>query len=228
MCGRFTIFDNLESLRKYFPIDETICEVKANYNVAPTQEIPVIVQENGKNILDKYHWGLVPFWADSTKIGNKIINARVESVDEKPAFRNAFKIRRCLIPANGFYEWKGKKGQKQPMYITRTDFKPFLFAGLWEKWDKKGSQDTVYKSCVIITMPSSKSIRDIHNRMPVILKPDSYKVWLDQENQDVENLKDILRDGIITEFLSHPVSKRVNKVENNDPSNIEPLDQYND
>jgi len=124
MCGRFTIFDSLDKIREYFPIDESVCEIKPNYNVAPTQKIPVIVQEGGKNILYKYHWGLVPFWAKDTNIGNKMINARVETIDKKPAFRNAFKKRKCLIPANGFYEWKGPKGQKQPVYLTPPDHQP--------------------------------------------------------------------------------------------------------
>ena len=228
MCGRFTLIDTLDKLREYFPIDEAVCEVKPNYNVAPTQEIPVIVRMDRKNTLDKYHWGLVPFWAEDTHMGNKMINARVETIDKKPAFRRAFKKRRCLIPASGFYEWKGPKGAKQPMYLTRPDSKPFALAGLWEAWDKKGIEETVYKSCTIITTEADESIRYIHSRMPVILKPESYKVWLDQENQDVENLKDILEGGIITELLSNPVSKRVNKAENNDPSNIKPFGRHND
>jgi len=223
MCGRFAIFTALESLKEYFPIDQAVCEVQENYNVAPTQEIPVIVQKDDKNILDKYHWGLVPFWADDIKIGNKMINARVESVEQKPAFRNAFKKRRCLIPADGFYEWKGKRGQKQPMYLTQPGGDPFAFAGLWEMWDKEEHQDTPYRSCTIITMAASESVRHIHNRMPVVLKPESFDIWLDRGNQDTEKLKEILSNGIIIDFVSHPVSKRVNKVDNNDPSNIESL-----
>jgi len=222
MCGRFTLFDGLEILKKHFPIDQAASEITPNYNVAPTQEIPVLFQAESKHILDKYHWGLVPFWADDIKVGNRMINARVETVETKPAFRNAFKKRRCLVPANGFYEWQGKKGQKQPMYLTRTDRKPFAFAGLWETWDKT---DDPYKSCTIITTMSSESVRHIHTRMPVILKPDAYSSWLDPGNQDINNLKDILINGIITDLASHPVSKRVNNVENNDPTNIEPVGQ---
>jgi len=147
--------------------------------------------------------------------------ARTHHVRTKPAFRNAFKKRRCLIPADGFYEWKGKKGQKQPMYLTPIPGNPFAFAGLWEEWTERGNQDRVYKSCTIITREASESVRAIHERMPVVLKPECYGMWLDRNNQEIKALKDILEYGVITEFKSHPVSKRVNRVENNDPSNFD-------
>jgi len=130
MCGRFAGYRSIRELQEYFPIDKAACEVTANYNVAPTQEIIAIARHNGENWLDKYHWGLVPFWAKDVSIGNRMINARSETVTEKPSFRNAFKKRRCLILADGFYEWKGEKGNKQPMFITLPSREPFAFAGL--------------------------------------------------------------------------------------------------
>jgi len=224
MCGRFVGFRSLDELKIYFPIDKAVCEATSNFNVAPSHEVLVIIKQDGENRLDKFHWGLVPFWAKDISIGNRMINARAESVAEKPSFRNAFKKRRCLILADGFYEWRGAKGLKQPIFITLPDKKPFAFAGLWETWHKKDDQDLIYKSCSIITTQAGKSIRDIHHRMPVILKPQIYETWLDPGNQNVAELDKMLKNEIITELVSHPVSKRVNATHNNDPSCIEPIE----
>ncbi|UCE51313.1 MAG: SOS response-associated peptidase [Desulfobacterales bacterium] len=213
----------MKELKGIFPIDKAGCDITANYNVAPSQEILAIFKHEGENWLDKFHWGLVPFWAKDTSIGNRMINARAETVAEKPSFRNAFKKRRCMILADGFYEWKGEKGRKQPMFITLPDRKPFAFAGLWEVWNKKDDPDSTYRSCTILTTEASESIRDIHHRMPVILKPDVYEPWLNPENQEIVGLKNILAHGIQTELVSHPVSKQVNSVKNNDPSCIDPI-----
>jgi putative SOS response-associated peptidase YedK len=165
----------------------------------------------------------VPFWAKDISIGTRMINARAETIETKPSFRNAFKKGRCLIPADGFYEWKGPKGQKQPMFITLPESKPFAFAGLWETWHKKDDPNMIYKSCTIITTEASDSVREIHPRMPAILKPEMYELWLDPLNQNVNELKHILQTGIVTELVSHAVSKNVNSVKNNEPSNIIPL-----
>jgi len=223
MCGRFVGFRSLHDLKKYFPIDTAACEVMENYNVAPSQHVLAIVKYENENRLEKLHWGLVPFWAKDIFIGSKLINARAETIASKPSFRDAFKKRRCLIPADGFYEWKGPKGQKQPMFITLPEGKPFAFAGLWEIWLQKDDPDTTYKSCTIITTKASDSVRDIHHRMPVILKPESYESWLDPSNQNANELKNNLQIGIVTELVSHAVSTNVNSVKNNTPSNIIPL-----
>lgn len=223
MCGRFVGYRNLDELKKLFPIDQSACEVIANYNVAPSQEILAIFNNQGENWLDKFHWGLVPFWAKDISIGNRMINARAETVAEKPSFRNAFKKRRCLIIADGFYEWKGPKGQKQPMFITLRDKKAFAFAGLWENWGPK-DLETPYKSCAIITTAACKAVRDIHHRMPVIIKPEAYEFWLNPENQDVNGLKKILDTELLTDLVSHPVSKQVNSTQNNDASCIDPVE----
>jgi len=224
MCGRFVGFRSMDALKGFFPIDKAACEAISNYNVAPSQEILAIAKYEGENWLVKFHWGLVPFWAKDISIGNKMINARSESIAEKPSFRNAFKKRRCLILADGFYEWKGEKGRKQPMFITSPDHKPFAFAGLWETWNKKADQDSIYKSCTIITTQSSQSIRDIHHRMPVILKQQVYESWLDPGNQDVGELDIMLKNEIVTELVSYPVSKQVNSTRNNDSSCIDPIE----
>lgn len=224
MCGRFVGFRSLEELKDSFPIDRAACETTSNFNVAPSQEVLAIVKHASENWLVKFHWGLVPFWAKDISIGNRMINARSETIAEKPSFRNAFKKRRCLILADGFYEWKGEKGRKQPMFITLPDRKPFAFAGLWETWNKKDDQDSSYKSCTIITTKASKSIRDIHHRMPVILKSKVYESWLNPGNQNVVELDRILKNELITELVSYPVSKQVNSTRNNDASCIEPIE----
>jgi putative SOS response-associated peptidase YedK len=152
-----------------------------------------------------------------------MINARVETVETKPSFRNAFKKQRCLIPADGFYEWMGKKGQKQPIFLKRPDDAPFAFAGIWESWYKKDSNDPPYYSCTIITTAASESVKHIHHRMPVILRPEVYEDWLDPKNLDTSYLKEILLKRVVTDLVSYPVSKQVNAVRQNDPSNIKPV-----
>ena len=223
MCGRFVGFRKLEELKQYFPIDQSNCETTANYNVAPTQEILAIARLDGANVLDKYHWGLVPFWAKDTAISYKMINARSETVASKPSFREAFKNRRCLILSDGFYEWKGRKGQKQPVFITTPDASPFAFAGLWEIWHDKQNQDTTYRSCTIITREAVGAVRELHHRMPVIMHPDAYVPWLDIDNRDPDALSSILQTNALTDLVFHPVDKQVNSVRNNDPSNIKPV-----
>ena len=223
MCGRFVGFRSLEELKENFPIDKADCEVTASYNVAPSQEILAIINMAGENRLDKFHWGLVPFWAKDISIGNRMINARSETIAEKPSFRNAFKKRRCLILADGFYEWKGEKGHKQPMFITLPDRKPFAFAGLWETWNNKSGSAPLYKSCTIITTQASETFSEIHHRMPVILKSEFYEPWLDSQNHDLDALKSILKNEFLTDLVSYPVSKQVNSASHNNPSCIEPI-----
>lgn len=224
MCGRFVGFRPLEELIECFPIDVSEIDASENFNVAPTQEILAIVRHDGQNHLDKLHWGLVPFWAKDKTIGSRMINARSETVASKPSFRTAFRKRRCLILADGFYEWQGEKGHKQPMFITLPDGSPFAFAGLWEVWDNKGKAPSPYRSCTILTREASESFRPIHHRMPVILKAEAYGSWLDSVNQDADALQEIIQKQIYTELSSVPVSKQVNSVKNNGPENIQPVE----
>jgi putative SOS response-associated peptidase YedK len=224
MCGRFVGFRRLEELIKNFPIDVANVNVSPNYNVAPTQEILAITRHDEQNHLEKLHWGLVPFWAKDTTHGSRMINARSETLSTKPSFRTAFRWRRCLILADGFYEWKKDKEQKQPMFLTLPDGRPFAFAGLWETWDDRGKEPTPYRSCTILTREASKSVMPIHNRMPVILKPEAFGPWLNRDNQDARLLQDIIRNRVHTELKSVPVSKQVNSVKNNRPGNIRPLE----
>lgn len=224
MCGRFVGFRPLKDLMNYFPIDVADVEVTENFNVAPTQEVLAITQHDDKNHLEKLHWGLVPFWAKDTTVGIRMINARSETVATKPSFRTAFKNRRCLILADGFFEWKVERGQKQPMFLTLPDGKSFAFAGLWETWDNQGKEQIPYHSATILTREASESVMPIHNRMPVILKPKAFDLWLDRKNRDVRSLQDLIQSKIHTELKAVPVSKQVNSVRVNRPGNIKPVD----
>jgi putative SOS response-associated peptidase YedK len=225
MCGRFVGYKSKEELLDLFPIDECRTVVTGSYNIAPSQEILAIVRQDKKNCLEKLYWGLVPFWAKDISMGARMINARAETVHSKPSFRHAFKQRRCLILSDGFYEWAGDAGKKQPYFLTITGERPFAFAGLWEIWNDRGKRSPDYRSCCIITTTASDAMRHIHHRMPVILKPEVYRQWLDPEFQDPEELQKILKHMTITELASRPVSRQVNAVYNNDPSNIKPLKQ---
>ena len=219
MCGRFAQFTVLENLKTRFPIDTVCCEITPSYNVAPSQEILTIIRRK-KNQLLKLYWGLVPFWAKDIKKSAKPINARVETASEKPSFKAAFKYRRCLIPADGFYEWKKTGTGKQPWFFTLPDKAPFAFAGLWDAWT--GADDSVFHSCAILTTAASGAIRDIHHRMPIILDPAAYTEWLNPENQDTSRLKDLLKEQTVKTFTSYPVSTYVNSPRNNDPKCIKP------
>lgn len=224
MCGRFSQFSSFQKNQQTFNIETVLFETIPNYNVAPTQEILTIIKHDNENKLEKLHWGLVPFWAKDISIGSRMINARAETVAGKPGFRNAFIKRRCLIPADGFYEWKGEKGNKQPYYVFIPSGEPFAFAGLWETWTDK-YEESVYNSCTIITTAASESIREIHHRMPVILDPKFHEKWLNAEIQDPKELEIILQDGLIHDMKYYPVSTLVNSVKNNDPNCIKPIDE---
>ena len=225
MCGRFARYSLSRELERFFNAHSPDFELQPNYNVAPTQEIPVIVIHEDERHVKKRHWGLVPFWAKDISIGSRMINARVETVTSKPAFRAALKQRRCLIPANGFYEWKGKAGNKQPYYFHLPSGEPFAFAGLYEVWEDKEapSETDPYKSCTIITTDASDSVKNIHNRMPLILKPEAYDEWLDPENKEPGRIEEVLKKRSVKELKRYPVSKLVNQVGNNKRECIEPM-----
>ena len=224
MCGRFTLTADPSDLQEAVNwVDFGNADISPRYNIAPSQGIPVVTND-GKKKLDFFTWGLVPHWAKDPKIGFRMINARSETVATKPSFRNAFKKHRCLIPSNGFYEWKGTKGQKQPMFLTLPDGGPFAFAGLWEIWDNRGKEQTPYRSCTILTREASESVKPIHHRMPVILKPEAYDIWLDPDNQNIDSISAVIQRQIYTELTSIPVSKQVNSVKNNGPENIQAIE----
>ena len=231
MCGRFVSSSPPDELAKYFDVDLVSEQVlEPSYNVAPTDDIYVITARGGARRLDAFHWGLIPFWADDVSVGNKMINARAEGIAEKGAYKRAFRKRRCLIPADGFYEWKKVPGQKkkQPYFIHRADGEPFAFAGLWELWrppDKRDERDTEpLRSCTIITGAPNEVIADIHDRMPVILPPSAWDRWLDPEYDDVDALEGLLVPAPARILELHPVSTLVSNVRENGPALIEEAD----
>lgn len=223
MCGRFTLATPEQDIAQQFSLTD-VPHLEARYNIAPTQPVAAVrlQREGGGRELVMLHWGLIPFWADDPKIGNRMINARAETVEEKPSFRNAFRRRRCLVLADGFYEWKKENGWKQPYYVRMDDGRPFAFAGLWEFW-KDDETETAIESCTLLTTQPNGVVRPIHKRMPVILHPRDYDLWLDVETADVERLKAILGPYPAEEMEAYPVSRLVNKPAHEGPELIEPL-----
>jgi putative SOS response-associated peptidase YedK len=219
MCGRYTLKNPMDVLAEYFEVEDYPSSLTPSYNIAPTQEVAAVVEEDEKRKLEMLRWGLIPSWAKDPAIGNKMINARAETVSEKPSFRAAFKKRRCLIVADGFYEWQKTDNGKQPYHFKLKDSSPFAFAGLWETWDKEGEE---IRSCSIVTTDANDLMNEIHHRMPVILHPENYGVWLDQGFDEKEALIDLLRPYPSDEMEAYPVSRRVNKPANNEPSVVEP------
>jgi putative SOS response-associated peptidase YedK len=220
MCGRYTLSTPVGTLAEEFDIAEPLPELQPNYNVAPTQEVPAVLAGNGggERRLEMLRWGLIPSWADDPGIGARMINARSETVAEKPSFRRAFKDRRCLIPADGFYEWQKTNDGKQPYYLRMKSGRPFAFAGLWENWKGDGGE---IRSCTILTTNPNDLAREVHNRMPVILPPEVYEIWLDPDLGETDQLLSLLAPYPPGDMEAYPVSRRVNSPSNNEPSCVE-------
>lgn len=219
MCGRFTLTDSIIQLQDYFRF-EFNGDFEPRYNIAPGQYILTVGFNGKKRIGAMLKWGLVPPWAKDEKIGYKMINARAESIDEKPSFKNAFRKKRCLILADGFYEWKKSASGKQPYRFIMKDRKPFAMAGLYETW-KKG--DKPLHTCTIITTNANNVVKDVHDRMPVILPDDAYDDWLDQRIDDLELLKSFLAPYPGERMEKYAVSSLVNTAKNETPECIAPL-----
>ncbi|MGB7440871.1 MAG: SOS response-associated peptidase [Coleofasciculaceae cyanobacterium] len=221
MCGRFSQSQPAEAIAKAFQVE--VPPLKARYNIAPTQTVGTILltPEEQKREFKMLRWGLIPSWAKDEKIGVRLINARAETVAEKPSFRSAFRHRRCLVVADGFYEWQkleGKK-QKQPFYFQMRDKKPFAFAGLWEHWHNPNGEEI--NSCTILTTEANNLSRPIHERMPVILEEKNYDLWLDTEEKNTELLQPLLSPYPTEKMMAYPVSKAVNKASNEGAECIE-------
>lgn len=209
MCGRFSFTQPEEVVAEAFQLS-SVPTLSPRYNIAPTQSVPTILpdSENGNRQIKMLRWGLIPSWAKDMKMGAKLINARAETVAEKPAFRSAFKQRRCLVLADGFYEWQQQDGKKQPIYFQLQDGKPFAFAGLWERWEK-GEGEPI-ESCTILTTEANELMRPFHDRMPVILERENYDRWLDPELQKPETLTSLLQPYQSEAMTFYPVSTKVN------------------
>ena len=215
MCGRFAFYSPSEATAALFGV-ESAQPVEARYNIAPTQFIAAIRRdEQDVAELTMLRWGLVPFWARDPTIGNRMINARAETVAEKPSFRAAYKKRRCLILADGFYEWHTKGGVKIPYFISLASGEPFAFAGLWENWQSKETDESL-QTATIVTMAANDFLSKLHQRMPLVLEPDSAGRWLDG---DMQLLDDALTSGL--KFRAWPVDRKVNNARNESPELIE-------
>ncbi len=206
MCGRFTLTADINAVAKAFGVAPSL-QTASRYNVAPTQEVVSILQDETKH-LDFLRWGLIPSWAKEESIGAKMINARAETLAEKPSFKRLLQGRRCLIVADGFYEWKQEQGGKTPMYFTLPNHDLFAFAGLWDVWKRPDGQHL--HTCTIITTTPNELVAPIHNRMPVILPKDVQEEWLDPEQHDTHVLQQLLKSYTASEMFVHPVSKKVN------------------
>jgi putative SOS response-associated peptidase YedK len=222
MCGRFTLTDPDVDLAVQFGLPE-IPDMQPRYNIAPTQPVAAVRLKAGDEAREMVmlHWGLIPFWAKDPKIGARMINARSETAAQKPSFRMAFRQRRCLVIADGFYEWQKQNGTKQPFFIRLRDARPFAFAGLWEHWE--GKDASVIESCTLLTTEPNDLLRTLHNRMPVILSPGDYDLWLDPEVQQPDLIQPLLRPYAALEMEAYPVSRFVNSPGNDSPTCIEPL-----
>jgi putative SOS response-associated peptidase YedK len=219
MCGRFTLTRSAAEVAEHFGLSAAP-RLRPRYNLAPTQEAPVVrLRSRGDEVLELRRWGLVPRWAKDVAVGARMINARVESVAERPAFREALRRRRCLVPADGFYEWQGRRGQRRPHHITLQDGALFAMAGLYENW--RGAGGEVAPTFTVLTRPASGSVAALHDRMPLILDPGEYAAWLARAE---------LAPGAIQAFsqtragtlVTRPVDTRVNDVRHDDPACLAP------
>ncbi|NJO42000.1 MAG: SOS response-associated peptidase [Cyanobacteria bacterium CRU_2_1] len=223
MCGRFTLSQSAETIAEVFQLS-AVPQLEPRYNIAPTQPVCVIrtIAEPSEREFTYLYWGLIPSWAKDPSIGTRLINARAETVTEKPAFRAAFKRRRCLILADGFYEWQPLQKGKQPFYFQMEETQPFAFAGLWEHWE---SADGAIESCTILTTEANEMLKPIHDRMPVILPPNAYDMWLNLEVQGGDRLHSLLRPYSSEAMSCYPVSLKVNNPRYDHSDCIHPLEQ---
>jgi putative SOS response-associated peptidase YedK len=224
MCGRFASKGQAKDIEKEFKVGRlNKLSFAPRYNIAPAQMIPAILETDGERAARELRWGLIPSWAKDETIGSKLINARAETLAEKPSFKNAFRLRRCIIPASGFYEW-AKKGAhaKQPFYFYLKEKDVFGFAGLWEEWLDKETGEAV-ETCTIITTEANAVLEPVHDRMPVILKAENYGEWLDANFKDTGKLQNLLAPYPAEEMASHSVGKAVNSPVYDSPELIEQL-----
>ncbi|MBC6433518.1 SOS response-associated peptidase [Nostoc sp. HG1] len=221
MCGRFSQSLTGDAIAQAFQLAE-VPDWQPRYNIAPTQTIPAIVAaKKGDRHFKPLRWGLIPSWSKDPAIGAKMINARSETVAEKPSFRSAFKQHRCLILADGFYEWRKQSGKKQPFYFRLQDGSPFAFAGLWERWH--APEGDILETCTILTTEANQLVSQVHDRMPVILPTDRYDQWLDPTLQQSESLQALLRSYDADRMSAYPVSLSVNSPWNDAPECITPI-----
>jgi len=220
MCGRFSLHTPESRVREAFNLEQIEpLGLNPRFNIAPSQDIPIVRDTDTGPEMTLARWGLVPSWSKESKSKYSTINARIESVADKPTYRTPFKRRRCLIPADGFYEWQQVTGSKVPHHICMKDGKVFAFAGLWDHWEGEGK---TLDSCTIIVMPSNEVMRPIHERMPAIIAPAHYELWLDSRITDKQEIMQYLTSAPSSQLTAYPVSTWVNSPKNNDERCIQP------
>ena len=223
MCGRFVLYSLGIDLEEQFEARFAAARPAPRYNILPGTHILIVrADASGRRAFGSALWGLIPSWAKDRKLGFRTINARAETLAEKPAFRAAFRRRRCLIPADGFYEWQATASGKQPYYFRGTDRRPLAFAGLWETWRDPATGESVLSATIVVTSANAL-VRPIHDRMPAILRPEHYGLWLDAGTTDPSALSPLLAPAAPEWLTLHPVSRRVSTPANDDASLIEPL-----
>lgn len=220
MCGRYTLHVPTRALMDLFDLPEAP-DLLPRYNVAPSQEVPVVRQRGEARELTLLRWGLIPFWSKDPKRGPTPINARSDSASEKPAFRTAFRRHRCLLPADGFYEWKKEGTKKQPVLFRMRDEGPFAFAGLWDRWE--GPSGQIIQSCTLLTTEPNALVATVHDRMPVILPPEAYDLWLDPTVHEPSRVQPLLRPYPAEAMTATLVSPRVNSPREDSPDLITPV-----
>ena len=218
MCGRFTAVD-VKAIYEKYELSDRLPSLQPSYNIAPSHEIPAIVGTNEGNRLLMLRWGLIPSWSKDDSFAFKMINARAETIDQKPSFKNLLTRRRCLIPADGFFEWKKEEKSKTPYRFILENEKPFAFAGLWDSW-KNEKGETLYTFTIVTTSPN-KMIEEVHDRMPVILNDQGEKIWLDPNTEDKKVLKELLIPYPSELMDKYQVSSYVNSSRNSSPKAIE-------
>lgn len=227
MCGRFVAASTPDEIARYFDAVEVVDPTpEPNFNVAPSTDVAVVLEEEGVRRLDSLRWGLVPLWAKDPSIGNRMINARAEGLADKNAFKHAYRRRRCIVAADGFYEWKKWPGRKtrQPYYFHRADDEPLALAGLWESWHGPGRNGSRHmRSVTIVTTRANDTMMPIHDRMPVILPPPAWARWLDRDQRDVDRFDELLVPAPSSLLVMHPVSTEVNHAVATGPELIEPI-----
>ena len=215
MCGRYKLSRRKQVVEEYFERASEEEDFSPRYNIAPTQPVATIRTAGSSRILSMMRWGLVPSWASDISIGSRLINGRSETVLEKPAFRDSFRTRRCLIPADGFYEWKKSGKEKQPFHFGMKDSSLFAFAGVWDRWKSPGGQ--ILESCSILTTSANELLDGLHDRMPVILPPRHYHTWLAAKAEEADRLAELLVPFDASFMNRYPVSSLVNKPQNEMP-----------
>jgi putative SOS response-associated peptidase YedK len=220
VCGRFTLTRSAAEIAEHFGLASAPA-LAAHWNAAPTQELPIVrVRSTGERVLELRRWGLVPGWAPGVSVGARMINARVESVSERPAFREALQRRRCLVPADGFYEWHGEAAARRPFHLALPEGGLFGMAGLYARWHGEGGE--VVDSFTVLTRPAQGAVTALHDRMPLIVDPAGYAAWLDPEAKDPAALLQALPEALGAGLAARPVSRRVNDVRNDDPGCLGP------